>query len=320
MIVDWRGLLSSIRVEWRDRGANCRSGNVNIACPWCGNDPSFHLAIAEQREAFYCYREPDRHSGRHFIALLVKLGIERAEAIRLINSHMAHSQPIEAPRKAPDMPRIQYGWDRFVSALDSRSAIGYLRERDIPNPEQAIRLFDLRVSLAGTWANRLLIPFQSAQGEVQSWTGRALQNWMVPKYLTRESDDSGLLYAPNQDRRGKHCLVIVEGPFDALKLAIIARTSPFIVAALTGKQLNAARLLRLRALSEGCDSILVALDADVNTGSRLRIISDIAGTLRMRYIGRATLPPGHKDPAEIPSGLVLQWLQASRAALSVGKE
>jgi hypothetical protein len=314
MQLDWRGLLSSIHVDWRDRGANCRSGNVNISCPFCGNDPSYHLAIAEQREAFYCYRD-DRHSGRQFVYLLVKLGIARPEAIRLINSFMMHSQPIvrEAVKQAPG--HLAPAWDRFASAVDNRHAVAYLTRRGIARPEQIIARYDLRVALAGTWGRRLLIPFLSPRGDVLTWTGRGLIDDMVPKYLTQTSSDPGLIFVPDYDKRGKGCLVITEGPFDALKLAIISQDSPFIVAALTGKQLNPSRLLKLRELADGCDSVLVALDSDVNTSSHFAIISDIAGFLPIRYIGRARLPSGYKDPADLPSEGALEWLMSQRTAL-----
>lgn len=316
MIIDWRSLFGSLHVEWRDRGSNCRSGNVNIKCPWCHDDPSFHLGVSENREAYYCYREPDRHSGASFISLLIRLGNSRNEALRLINAFLMPFQPEAAPREPISPTLLRKGWDAFEPASNSRSAIAYLESRDVPDPIAICKLYDLRVAREGTWAQRLLIPFKSSEGIIETWTGRDLTGQRIPKYLTKATNDPGQLYVPDWSRGNKRCLVVCEGPFDALKLAIIARKSIFVVAALTGKDLNAKRLLKLRALGKGCDSLLVTVDADVSIASRMAIISNLAGALPLRYIGGARLPLGYKDPAELPGEGALQWLQTELMRVS----
>lgn len=310
MIIDWRSLLGSLHVEWRDRGSNCRAGNINISCPWCRDDPSFHLGISENREAYYCYRDPDRHSGKSFISLLIRLGNSRNEALRLLNAFLLPFQP-EAIKQEPIAPELlRKGWNGFEPASNSRPALAYLSERGIPDPISVCKFYDLRVAIEGTWAQRLLIPFKDHEGVVETWTGRDLTGKRIPKYLTKATNDPGQLYVPDWMRGNKTCLVICEGPFDALKLAIIARRSKFVIAALTGKDLNAKRLLKLRALGKHCDSVLVTVDADVSIASRMAIISNIACVLPSRYIGCARLPQGYKDPAELEVEGALEWMQS----------
>ena len=314
VIIDWRSLLNAVRVSWKDRGANCRAGNVNIACPWCGNDPSQHLAISESKEAYFCYRDP-AHAGRSFISLICKLGNSRNEAIQLLNAHRHKSVALPEQAKPLSSNQLTRAWDRFRVADYNPRAIAYLKQRGFPDPEATAWRYDLRVAVEGVWSNRLLIPFCSPQGELLSWTGRAWRSETNPKYMALQTNDEALIFFPQQDFDSKRVLVLVEGPVDAIKTAQAADRSEFLVAALAGKHLNPAKLNQLRKAALNCDSLLLALDFDVNISTRLRIQSDIAGYLGVRYHAKAALPPGYKDPAELPLEGISPWLIKSLSRL-----
>jgi hypothetical protein len=309
MQVDWRGLLNSLRIPWADRGSNCSRGNVNIACPFCHSDPSHHLAIAEQREAFYCYREPNRHSGTDFIRLLVRLGLPRYDAVRLLNQYKA-DRPIPPPDSRKNPAPNTRAWDRFAPASENQQCLDYLAGRDFSSPRTLCERFDLRFAKEGSWAKRLLIPMHRG-ADLISWTGRDLSGRSELKYKTYEVADYQPIYFPDRRKQIREAeeqvFVLVEGPLDALRVADSCRMAPIKVAALCGKHLGPQKLLALREAAKSAD-ILVALDADVALSSCYQMIAELAGSLRSRYIGRAALPMGCKDPGEIPNEGVMKWL------------
>lgn len=314
MRVDWRSLFDNQRIEWRDRGANTSAGNVSIACPWCGNDPSFHLAVAEEREAFYCYREPNRHSGTNAKRLLIALRVPYAQVTRLLNQYnFDRGRPTRAAppvAHAVDGHRAGRIWDRFVTAERSAQGLSYLAMRGFVDGAKLIRTFDLRVAEAGQWAHRLLIPYVE-NNEVISWTGRAFGDRPLPRYLTQNATDSGLVYAPARPNVQAAYTIIVEGPIDALKIAAAVDLRAISVIALTGLALPAAKLARLQRLTKGCKAVMVALDADAAVSTAYQIIADIAQVCDAGYIGRLRLPPKYKDPAELPLTEITPWLLAS---------
>lgn len=311
MQIDWRGLLTTIRVPWVDRGANTSGGNVNIACPWCRNDPSHHLGISLHKEAFYCYREPNRHSGSSFIRLLVALRQPRVEAVRLLNQHRERVSAF-VPTEPADPAKVRAAWDRFAPAAASTRCLNYLERRGFASPRTVAETYDLRVAPAGDWSGRILLPLHGSEGEPVSWTGRALSPELTPKYLVQQLQGS-YLFKPDARKPIRHTLVLVEGPLDALKIANACRRAPYIVAALSGKHLGSGKLLQLRLL--GAERVLLAADADVSTSSVYQQIAELSQALRPRHIGRAKIPTGYKDPAEIPTEEILPWLVASSSQL-----
>jgi len=314
MQVNWRSLLSDIRVAWIDKGRNVSRGNVNIACPWCQNDPSQHLGISLVKEAYYCYREPNRHSGRSFISLLFKLGQGRIEAVRLLKRYtiagasLEFAQPIAVKRDI-----IQTLWDRFSPAQYNDACLHYLHTRGFRSPKIVCEQYGLRFAREGRYANRLLIPF-SLNGQIKSFTGRALYNSMELRYLAYDRSASQYLYSPNASKPHADTLALVEGPVDALKLAYAGHRLPIIVAALNGKQLGSDKYLQLRNIASKVRLVLVALDADVSMSYAYDIINNVAQVLRPHKIARAKLPIGYKDPGELPTEEALRWLNAQRSA------
>lgn len=311
MRVDWRSLFSEIHVEWRDRGANCKRGNVNISCPLCGNDPSFHLAISENTGAFYCYRNPNNHSGRNATYVLQKLRMSRDEAERLIRHYRSGDDgPLPVSTVKRDQTDVTTAWRKFPSATESREAVRYLEKRGF-DPDTTIARFDLRVAHAGKWSGRILIPYYDPQGNVLTWNGRSLWPDLEPKYKALVQEHSqGYVYVPDYELQGKQVLVLVEGPFDALKIAAATRISPYLPVALCGKQLNAQKLLRLRAFAQHLDALLLVTDSDVNAIESYQFLAELAPVLRMRYAMRGKLPDDYKDPGEMPLEGIKTWLDS----------
>ena len=315
--IDWRALLSSLHIEWRDRGANCTAGNINVKCPWCHSDPSFHLAIAEAREAFYCWRDPNRHSGRSFIGLLMKLGQRREEAVRLLN-YYRRGKGIQAEPEAPDKPlKLDGGWARFAPAQESKQLVDYLAKRGFTSPRALCEQFDLRYAPTGSWARRLLIPLH-LDGAVVSWTGRDIARQPLLRYKMQELAGYEPFYSPDIRKPKIEMLIVCEGPMDALKVASACHGHPVSTIALCGKALGAQKMLQIRKAAGHCRYCLVAMDAEVPISQVYHIIRELDGAIGARYIGRAKLPPGVSDPGELSPEGVIPWINQTLSTMSRG--
>jgi hypothetical protein len=303
--IDWRRLLTSIGIQWRDKGPNTRRGNVNIRCPLCGNDPSFHMAISEDIEAFICYRD-SRHAGRSFTFLLHKLGIGRYEAVTLLNSHIGRSRAIEPEKIVREQSRTDRLWDSFHLAHERHAFEDYLRyERGIDPARSAIERYDLRYAIEGKWARRLLLPFRDHDGKLITWAGRSIDGFRTPKYLMESQADQGAVYRP---RLSRDIMILCEGPLDALKIASATENEDISPIATAGKNLNSAKLLRLRRMCEG-RIVLFAPDQDVSIGERNKLHNSLAASLNARYIRCLPVPDDYKDPAEIPLDQITPWIK-----------
>ena len=318
MQINWRSLLTEINVSWIDKGRNVSKGNVNISCPFCMNDPSYHLGIALNKEAYYCYRDPNRHSGRSAIRLLMRLGQGALNAERLISKYADHDapDPFDAPQPIEEPPeRMEIIWNRFESAKYDDRCLKYLIKRGFPSPRLVCERYDLRVAKEGTYANRLLMPLR-INGEIKSFVGRAIYDHAVLRYLAFEKAGPQYVYSPNAARPLSDTLAIVEGPVDALKIAYACARLPIIVAALNGKHLGPDKLLQLRELGANKKFVIVSMDADVPLSSVYQMINAIAQAIRPPKIGRARLPRGYVDPGEMSAEDCFKWLNAARYKLA----
>lgn len=303
--IDWRSLLDAIGVEWRDRGPNTSRGNVNISCPFCGDDPSFHMALSEEREAYYCYRQPRKHRGRDFQYLLHRMGLDRVRVRELLNAYRGASPERRQKKPKLENAAVVKAWGRFRPLTESPAHMAYLAGRGIP-ADRATREFDLRYAPEGEWAARVLFPINDDDGQLASWTGRDITGRLPLRYLTPGVEADGLLYAP---RLPLGRLVLVEGPFDTLPINIAMAGSGTAAAGLLGLGVNPDKLLRIRHLARFCKQLLIAIDASANPNDAHTLRAELAALLPGCYIKRIRLPPGIDDPGAMPIPLVAPWLR-----------
>jgi len=299
-LIQWRQLLDEIGVEWWDRGANCSRNNVNINCPLCGDDPSHHLAIAEHKVAWICWRD-SAHRGTSVHRLLVALGVPYGEVAELCNRHNT-----EVAYKAPPKPppsTVAAAWDRFEPAGEHSICISYLRGRGFPAPGSTCRLYDLRYCREGTWAKRLLIPIR-LDGAVVSWLGRDMTGRFAPKYKMQQSQHEDLTYSPRMPR---DVLVVVEGSVDALKVAVATTDRPVSSVALLGKNFSTARVRYLAKLAKDCKRVLIALDSDTSIVDTDALYYELSSRVRCA-VDNLPMPRGYKDAAELTLEQINEWL------------
>ena len=299
-MISWHKLLDEVNVPWKDAGRNTSRGNVNVCCPACGDDYGYHLSISLTKQGYYCYRNPNEHSGTNFVSLLRKLtGFSYHETKKLISDYSGSEdfQVIEA-KVSVDLTKK---WDQFDHADTDRRYTKYLTGRGFLDAEGTIQRFGLKHSPAGKWAQRLLLPIIEGDNIV-SWTGRAIRPNLEPKYLTSELHHGGMVYIPRYVRAVK--AIIVEGPLDALKLS--AALPDVLSIALAGKALNASKLLRIRSLIMNCHVVLFAPDSDVGNDRyfMLSLLKQVSPTIDL-----LDMPQGYKDAGDMPEQLIRRWAQ-----------
>src|SRR6185312_5603411 len=80
---DWEQFLDNHGIDYVTTGHNARRGNIGIACPWCGNDPSHHLGISTNGRGYHCWRN-EAHSGKAPHRLVMALLGAKESALRVI--------------------------------------------------------------------------------------------------------------------------------------------------------------------------------------------------------------------------------------------
>ena len=295
MPTNWPTLLSSIGIEWRTHGPNTSRGNVTIRCCWCGeSDRSGHLKISLNDDGYYCLRNP-HHRGRNMIYLLTTLGLPRQQALGLYNLYTTSVAKIPEDDKTQKRRILRRDeWARFRNAHDSDWYLTYLeKRRGFPDPESVAKRFDLRYAVDGKWANRVLIPLPD-HDDVESWSGRTTVDSLSPKYLMRDNSGS-LLYIPKPVAR---TTLLVEGPMDALKIAVASDYNVSAIAVL-GKDMNIDRQAMLSDVMQSCEYAVVVLDADTRRTEANAIVAALRPLLPRCVVTSTVVPSYAKDAGEM---------------------
>lgn len=304
-MIDWIPLFEEAGIPWRNQGKNTSKRNVNICCPFCGDDVGYHLACSVAKDVYYCYREPT-HNGGNIPKMLVACGLDWTTAKALLDSHSDGQGYTRVEEKKETTPQTQR-WERFepITATEGRACLRYMQRRGFPNALEVASRYDLRYAELGSWAKRLILPV-TENGEVVSWTARAL--WAEPnlKYKADKTMHAGLVYAP---RLPRDKALIVEGPLDALK--IDAAQGDWAALALMGKGLNPQKIMRLLKLLVHTQRVYFVPDKDV-TYKRY----DMADQLMQAAPGRLKIvdvPDEYKDAGEMEYHAVRNWLRGLEA-------
>ncbi len=246
-LVDWVALLGERRVPYIERGPNVKRGEVNIQCPFCGSaDPSHHMGLNLDTGWWSCWRNK-QHSGKSPVRLLMALlRVSFGEARDIaglgddyrdpegFDSVKARLQALGRPVAAPE--RRACAWPPSFHEIDgvgaSRRHWAYLRERGFDEVDYLVERYRLSFTRSGPMAHRVILPFV-VDGEVVTYTGRAIAPSSA-RYLDQPLDEAAIgpkqtLYNHDALHDGGHALVVVEGPFDVLKVDFHGR--PFGVRA-----------------------------------------------------------------------------------------
>lgn len=237
--MDWIAFFNDHSIDYVTRGPNVKKGNVNIACPFCGDDPSHHMGVSLEKDAWGCWRGQN-HKGKaahNLIKELLGCSFNQAkmtaeqysvadpenidEAVEILTRGENLNTPVVKKQEKLSFPSE---FRRIKDYGSTSRFFRYLKNRGFDDVAELCSLYSLRCATTGRWQDRIIIPIYM-KNKLVSWTSRAIGTTInAPRYLALSENDGGKVNVFNSLlnwdflQRGGDLLLIVEGPFDALKL------------------------------------------------------------------------------------------------------
>lgn len=325
--MEWVRFLTMNGIDFVESGPNVARGNVNIRCPFCGeDDQSHHLGISLNGRGWGCWRDRS-HRGikaQRLIQALIHCSYEEASrlvgdanAVALVGDagFGAHVAQLLSPKPEPEEERTLSFTPELRPLKDEglgQMFIGYLAKRGYTRREatQLAAYYGLRYATTGIFRGRLIVPILMEDG-LANWTGRAISRDAFVRYRTLSTDPEKakadnlplariavdrtvLNYGPLLGNPSGDTLVVCEGPMDALRVDWLGRDNGVRATCLFGKNLSPSQLQLLENLAERFERMVLLLDNDASMDTIQMM--DRLGYLRFSLM---FVPPGVKDPAEL---------------------
>ena len=215
--VNWAKLFKVNHIEYKD---TVNRGWINICCPFCNNpkDTHFNGGFSINSPRYSCWR----CGNHHYYDVVMKLfNLSFDGAKNLISSYQFYSKDDTSKKIASghnlELPGYATLNEREISYLKNRGFdVSYLKSK-----------FKIRGGdICGDWAYRILIPIYYNHVLV-SWTGRSIldrkqiDELKIPRYKNLSIKQSVINPKEiffNLDNSNNDKVILVEGPFDVLKM------------------------------------------------------------------------------------------------------
>jgi hypothetical protein len=324
MAFDWQRFLDRYQVDYITTGSSVVRGNIAVHCPFCGAaDGGHHMGISLEGKGWGCWRRTE-HRGRSPVRLvqaLLQCGFD--EAIRIVGgsvhipedfisrvrgafapSHDVTTQPLSL--------ELPPAFKQFGSGMPSeRRFADYLRRRGFKKPSLLSTRYGLRYCSAGDFLfkDRVIFPIRYEKVLV-SWVGRTIHAGHDPRYKVlsrtrKEGDDPDyplalgrntdyLLWYDEIVSSDADTLVVVEGPFDALKIMELGHSKGVVATCLFTAGASDDQIGLLHDLVPRFRKSFLLLDRDMLAGT-MRLLQRLSGLL----ISPMYLPMNVKDPGDL---------------------
>lgn len=332
--LNWLRILASYGVEYIERGANVKRGNVNIRCPFCGNaDPSHHMGLNLDTGAWGCWRNQN-HRGKSPLRLLMRLlGVSYHKACEIAGITDDYIDPdgfdALAARLMGRQALIaaapsQRSFLQFPKAFRAITAVGatarawtYMTEVrgfDEAGLESLVDNYGVRFDATGDFRDRVILPFYMDEVLV-TWTGRAITATSL-RYKDLDLDTSIVpaketLFNHDAAYAGGRRLVLVEGPMDALKLDVYGRKFGVRAVALATNSIQEEQIFILDEVADRFGRIEVMMD----NASTLGVVDSMRMKGRLSQIKNLTfvpVPGGRKDAGDLTPGEVVAFCKGKK--------
>jgi hypothetical protein len=319
MAFDWESFLDHNSVEIGRR----RGRNVGIKCPWCHDDPSFHLSISLDGRGYHCWRD-ETHVGKSPVKLITALtgcsfeqaaAIARQEDVPMPTTDQSfastmlpqlgqRTQLVHHQRKLELLPEFRDVTDRGLCCM---LVLPYLRKRGYDS-QDAVRLakrFSLKYATTGAFAYRIIIPVY-VDDRLVTWTSRTFADSEL-RYMTLSHDPEraakrGLpaatknikecLFDYDEILDGGRVLVVTEGPFDAMRITFLGEKHGVRGTCLFSKSALPEQIQLIRDAADHYDEVVTLMDYEVGLGA----FSMFPDSVRAKTL---QLPRGVGDPAKL---------------------
>lgn len=313
--------LERNNIEYLPEGPNVKKNNVNIACPFCKNDPSFHMGISLLNGEYACWRN-GAHRGKSFTRVIQALiHCTKDEARRLLGLRVLEEGEFDSLlnslfKEEEHKPVKMGGVDKLAFDKEFRPIKDtgmtkpywdYLEYRGFDNVERLIAMYGLKCALVGYWKYRIIFPVYF-EGQLVTWVGRSITSKVEPKYLDLSIERSVRfpkynLWNYDELLNGGKVLYITEGIFDAIKLDFYFPQG-YKATCLFTKTIMDEQQILLKEVAKEFKEVRILLDADAQTQA-MQIKAELS------YIPNITLgqlPEGVKDPGELNKDRIYKYL------------
>lgn len=330
--IDWERLLTEQRIPYITEGANVKRGELAIRCPFCGAaDPSKHMGLNLETGWWSCWRNRAQHSGKSPLRLIMRLlgvpyGRAReiaglgedyidpegfdAVAARLLGRGNTEARPEQVKRRFLDLDQ---DFADISDRLRTRKFWNYLYQRGFNlRPDDVDTLcqrYKLKAGTGGRWTDRVIMPYIQ-DGDLVTWTGRAITAATI-RYKDLSLEESlcapkDTLYNHDAMLDGGKTLVLVEGPFDALKLDYYGKRHGVRAVALSTNSIKDQQAYLLQTAAERFDKTAVMLD----NATALGLVDSMRMKQALNFLPRVSIVPvpyGAKDAGELQPEQVIEW-------------
>jgi DNA primase len=170
----------------------------------------------------------------------------------------------------------------------------YLARRGFDDVQALIEQYDLSCSMVGKYKDRIIIPFYQG-GEQIGWTSRAMIDPIdAPRYLSSDAAIKQTVFNEDELFLGGQTLILVEGPFDALKIDFYGQVSGVRATCTFGTSISIEQLVKLTQLCRCFRKVIIFFDHDAIEPS-----FHASDWLNAPNVSIGQLPNNTKDPGEM---------------------
>jgi hypothetical protein len=258
---------------------------------------------------FRCWREPDRHKGGNPARLVqVLLGCSFEHAQRIVGHNVNIPSNLSARVRSLFQPPPQRTHPHLTlptcfkqlnhKSVLCRPFIHYLSQRGFTSLP-ALNRRGLHYATTGPFRGRIIFPIYH-DDQLVNWTGRTIYPSEPIRYKTLRTDEAVgsitdyLLWYDELMKTDANTIVLVEGPFDALKVMSLGQRHGIVATCFFTSTASATQVDLLHSLLPHFDRRFLLLDQGT-------LPKALAITSRLRDLGvqRVNLPRGISDPGSL---------------------
>ena len=170
------------------------------------------------------------------------------------------------------------------------------------NVFRVVKQYQLKAALSGYYKGRIIIP-NTLGGRVVNWTARSVYQGVEPRYLSLSASQGALtsikqcVFNVDKLQKGGNILLVVEGPFDAIKCDFYGAKFGIRATCLFNKKATLTQLGYLGELSNVFNKIVPLFDRGEEIDQR--DLLDQLSWLPAEALGEHSCPSHVKDPGEL---------------------
>ncbi len=328
MFFDFEHFCQQNRITYISHGVNVKANEINISCPFCAEtsdpDPSCHCGVDSERGVFSCWRNTS-HRGKKLHRLLMKLlRCSFAQAQQILGLPVWTTPPSifkqfdeDAEKlfhdEVVEIPQLEFFKDfrTFGTKFHhEKDFVNYLISRDFSKNDivKVATQYNLRWAVSGPFRQRIIFPNYYDQ-QLINWTARSIVTTPVRYRALSETEGAmvsikkSLYQWDSLIEQPTRCVVVMEGPLDAIKLDFYGKKFGFRGTCLYNKQTTVEQQSLIIALSDVFDEVILWLDDDALEDAE-RLISQCTGLVDLTL---AKVNPGIHDAGELNWQEIKQW-------------